>query len=63
MFSGYAIDATLSLCGREAEESSRMPPCSKAVVLRTLPGAWLQQTEKVHPWRIFLPETFDLAPF
>ena len=29
-----------------------MPPCSKAVVLRTLPGAWLQQTEQGTAWKL-----------
>ena len=29
-----------------------MPPCSKAVVLRTLPGAWLQQTENGTAWTL-----------
>ena len=29
-----------------------MPPCSKAVVLRTLPGAWLQQTENGTAWKL-----------
>ena len=29
-----------------------MPPCSKAVVLRTLPGAWLQQTEDGTAWML-----------
>ena len=29
-----------------------MPPCSKAVVLRTLPGAWLQQTEQGTAWTL-----------
>ena len=40
------------LSGREAAESSRMPPCSKAVVLRTLPGAWLQQADGRTAWKL-----------